>query len=232
MNSHLSSSRQAGASLMEVMVAMSVSLIVTAAMIALMANSLSMTARIVQMTKLADDMRIAMQMMTRDVRRSSFNAQAMQCYGNEDCATDGSLTLADDVAIVEGSCFWFEMDRGFNGDSTDDEAGGFRWRSRTVEDLTVGWMEMYTGDTQPTCEEPAGTAGWVAITDPEEINITAFSVDDVLSYTENVLEDVHGTIIQQKVRKIRMRLQGQLVVDPSIVRRMEDVISVRNNLIL
>ena len=232
MKSHSSNSRQAGASLMEVMVAMSISLIVTAAMIALMANSLSTTARIVKMTKLADDMRVAMQMMTRDVRRSSFNAQAMQCYGNEDCASDGSLTLAGDVAIVGSNCFWFEMDRGFNGDSTDDEAGGFRWRSRTVDDVTVGWMEMYTGDTQPTCDEAAGTAGWVAITDPEEINITAFSVDDGLSYTENVLEDVHGHIIQQKVRKIRMNMQGQLVMDPNIVRRTRDVISVRNNLIL
>ena len=93
-------------------------------------------------------------------------------------------------------------------------------------------MEMYTGDTQPTCKEPAGTAGWVAITDPEEINITTFAVDDALSYTEVVLQDIHGHVVSQKVRKIRMSLQGQLVVDPTIVRRMEDVISVRNDLIL
>ena len=67
---------QSGASLMEVLIAMSISLVVTASMIALMANSLSTTARIVNMTKLADDMRVAMQMVTRDVRRSSYNAQA------------------------------------------------------------------------------------------------------------------------------------------------------------
>ena len=224
--------RQAGASLMEVMVAMSISLVVTAAMIALMANSLSTTARIVKMTKLSDDLRVAMQMMTRDLRRSSFNAQAIQCHGNADCEADGSLTLADDVAIVGSDCFWFEMDRGFNGDSTDDEAGGFRRRSKIVGDSAVGWIEMYTGDTQPTCDEPAGTGGWVAVTDPEDINITAFSVDDALSYTEEVLRDVYGNVVQQKVRKIRMNMQGQLVMDSTIVRRMEDIISVRNDLIL
>ncbi len=51
------------------LVAMSISLVVTASMIALMANSLNSTARIVKMTKLSDDMRTTMQLMTRDVCR-------------------------------------------------------------------------------------------------------------------------------------------------------------------
>ena len=214
---------------MEVLVAMSISLVVTASMIALMANSLSTTARVIKMTKLSDDLRVAMQMMTRDVRRSSYNSQAMQCYGNEDCTTDGSITVADDIKIVDGSCFWFEMDRGFNGDSTDDSAGGFRRNSDG--EGSVGWLEMYTGDTQPndTCD---GIEGWVAITDPDSIDITSFAVDDGLSYEEIVLQDIDGNIVRQRVRKIRMNLQGQLVMDPSIVRRMEDIISVRNNVIL
>ncbi len=76
---------------MEVLVAMSISLVVTASMIALMANSLSTTARIVKMTKLSDDLRVAMQMMSRDVRRSSYNANSRLCYANEDCATDGAI---------------------------------------------------------------------------------------------------------------------------------------------
>ncbi len=76
--------QQAGATLMEVLVAMSISLVVTASMVALMANSLGSTARIVKMTKLADDMRVAMQMMSRDVRRSSYNANSMFCYANDD----------------------------------------------------------------------------------------------------------------------------------------------------
>jgi hypothetical protein len=65
------------------------------------------------------------------------------------------------------------------------------------------------------------------------MNITGFTVDDTpLSYTQVVLQDVNGNEMRQKVRKIRMTVLGQLVMDPSIVRRMEDVISVRNDLIL
>jgi type IV pilus assembly protein PilW len=223
--------RQSGASLMEVLIAMSISLVVTASMVALMANSLGSTTRIVHMTKLTDDMRVAMQMMTRDLRRTSYNANALLCYGNEDCALDGSITAAADVQIIGGDCLWFDMDRGHDGDSTNDEAGGFRRRAATVGDETIGWIEMYTGATQPSCTEADGADGWVAITDPEKINITAFTVDDSLSYTQLVLQDVNDNEVSQRVRKIRMNLQGQLVLQPTITRTMQDIISVRNDFI-
>lgn len=227
---------QAGASLMEVMVAMSLSLVVTASMIALMANSLSNTTRVVKMTKLADDMRVTMQMMTRDLRRTSFNADSILCYGNADCGSDGSITAAGDITIVNGSCFWFQTDRAegagaLDGDSTNDPAGGFRRRSATVGGAEVGWIEMYTGEAAPDCNEADGANGWVAITDRGSMNITVFTVDDALSYTEVVLQDVNGNTMSQKVRKLRMAIRGALVADPTIVRRVEDIISVRNDLI-
>ena len=63
------------------------------------------------------------------------------------------------------------------------------------------------------------------------MNITVFTVDDALSYTEVVLQDVNGNTMSQKVRKLRMAIRGALVADPTIVRRVEDIISVRNDLI-
>jgi type IV pilus assembly protein PilW len=236
--------RQAGATLMEVLVAMGISLVVTASMIALMANSLSSTARIVKMTKLADDMRVAMQMMTRDLRRTSFNADSMLCYGNADCATDGTITAAPDITIVNNACFWFQMDRAeglgaLNGDSTDDPAGGFRRRSAVSDGEEIGWIEMYSGATAPDCTEADGSGGWVAITNPESMNITAFTVEDQvtsdgrrLSYEQVVLHDVNNNKMSQRVRKIQMAIGGQLVMDPTIVRRVEDIITVRNDIIL
>jgi Tfp pilus assembly protein PilW len=227
--------RQAGASLMEVLVAMSISLVVTASMVALMANSLSSTARIIKMTKLADEMRVAMQMMTRDVRRSSFNGDSMLCYANEDCGTDGTpITLAGDISLTDtdsdgsNDCFTFQMDRNYDGDSTNDEVGGFR----RVNESGIGAIEMYTGSAGVVAN-CASDNGWVRITDPEDMDIFAFVVDDDLSYTQAIQTDSAGNpLVSQKIRKIRMNLQGRLVVDPTIVRRMEDVISVRNDLLL
>ena len=145
--------RQGGASLMEVLVAMSLSLVVTAAMIALMSNSLGSTARIIQMTKLTDDLRVAMQMMTRDVRRSGYNANAMNCYGNEDCILDGSIVAAGDVFINNAQdCFTFLTDREHDNYSTAAAAGGFR----RVTIGGVGAIEMWSGGAAPDCGAAPG----------------------------------------------------------------------------
>lgn len=226
--------RQAGASLMEVLVAMSISLVVTASMVALMANSLGTTARIVKMTKLSDDMRVAMQMMTRDVRRTSYNANAVLCYGNEDCTTDGSITAAGAIVLFdadadgENDCFTFLTDRDHDGDSTENDAGGFR----RVTVGGVGVIEMWTGGAAADCNDAAGAAGWVEITNPGDMDITRLVIDDSLSYDNPVLQDINGNTVTQRVRKLRMSVQGQLVMDPTVWRRVEDVISVRNDLIL
>ena len=231
--------RQSGASLMEVLIAMSISLVVTASMIAMMSNSLGTTARIIKMTKLTDDMRVALQMMTRDVRRTSFNSDAVYCYGNQDCATDGTLTSVgifdlvdeDPYGNVDGinECFTFQMDRDFVDEKVDDPAGAFR---RVVDAEGIGVLEMWTGGPDPDCTSAPGTAGWVEITNPENMDITAFAVDDGLSYTEEVLRDVNGNVLYQRVRKVRMIMSGELVLDSSITRYMEDVISIRNDVLL
>ena len=234
MKIYVKNSKQTGATLMEVLVAMSISLVVTAAMIAMMAYSLGSTARIIQMTKLSDDMRVALQMMSRDVRRSSYNANSMLCYSNEDCDTDGAITAAADITLVDldadsvNDCFTFLMDRDHDGDSTENNAGGFR----RVTASGVGVIEMWVGDASPDCSSAAGAAGWVQITDPENMDIFAFSIDDDLSYTQVIKDDGVNPTISQKIRKVRMDMQGRLVMDNTISRRIEDVIAVRNDLLL
>ena len=221
-------SKQGGMSLMEVLIAMSISLIVTASMVALMGNTLGTTARIINMTKLADDLRVTMQMMTRDVRRSSYNANSMYCYANDDCASDGAVTLAGDININAGNdCLTFLLDRDHDGDSTENSAGGFR----RVTNGGVGVIEMWSGDQAPNCAAAAGSISWVQITNPEIMDIFAFSVDDNLSYTAEIYNDGTNTR-SQKARKVRMNMQGRLVMDNTIVRRVEDVIAVRNDLLL
>jgi type II secretory pathway pseudopilin PulG len=254
---------QTGVSLMEVLIAMSISLVVTASMIALMANSLSTTARIVKMTKLADDLRVTMQMMTRDVRRSSYNANSMYCYANGACAlgatdpgdpdtivdlnkpvvdSDGTtiLTLAgaidfvdeDDDDFDDDQCFTFLMDRGEDGNSINDDAGGFRLRPDP--DTGMDAIEMWNDpDASPNCASAPLTGGWVQITDPGVVEITGFDINDEPSYTEVIQTNDIGTpILSQVSRKFRINLTGRLVLDNDIERQIEDVISVRNDILL
>lgn len=215
-----------GFSTMEVMISITLSLVVTSGMVGLMSSTLGNTSRIVNMTKLTDDMRTTMQMLTRDLRRSSYNANAMYCYGNEDCGSDGSATLAPDISIsASGDCFTYLLDRDHDGDSTDNDAGGFR---RTTSG-GVGVIQMWIGGASPSCT--AADSNWAQITDPNSMDISGFSIDDDLSYTEVVFDNGTKTI-SQKVRKLRIDIQAALVADDSITRSVQDVISVRNDLLL
>ena len=220
-------SRARGFSLMEVLIATSLSFIVTASMLGLMANSLNSTARIVKMTRLTDELRSALLMMSRDVRRSNYTADSINCFANPDCLTDGTIPAAGDVHISENKdCFTFSIDRDQDGDSTENAAGGFR---RVILG-GVGVLQMWVGGSAPDCD--SDDEQWAAVTDANDIEITGFSVDDDLSYTEVVLQDTEGTQYFQKVRKMRMNISGRLLADLSIQRSVGDIIKLRNNLYL
>lgn len=219
--------RSQGMTLMELVISVSLSLVVTAAMVALMINTLSTNARIVKMSRLTDDMRIALQLMTRDVRRSNYTSEAVLCFANPDCAHDGTIAWSGDVQIANsGDCFVYQLDRDFDGDMTNNGAGAFR---RSLQS-GVGVIQMWVGESVPDCE--SGDAEWVPITDPNDIEITGFAVDDGLSYSEVILDDSDGTQYLQRVRKLRLSMTGQLRIDASITRELEDVIKLRNNLYL
>ena len=214
-----------GSSLVEFLLSSTISLIVTLAMLTLMSNSLISTARIIKMTKLTDDLRMSMQLMSRDVRRSNYSADAINCFANPDCVADGSLSSPGDVQISQDNdCFIFNLDRDQDGDTTDTASAAFRW----VSVNGVGVIEMWSGVTEPDCD--ASSTNWAAITDPTSIEVTGFTVDDGLSYTEVIADDSSGNQTLQKVRKLRLSLTARLAEDESIQRTIEDVIKLRNNL--
>ena len=220
-----------GFSTMELMVSMTIGLVVTAAMVALMSNSMQNTSRIVKMNKLSEELRNTMMLMSRDLRRSSYSANAIYCYGNPSCNTMGSVgtagyvLLPGDITISDdNSCLTFNLDRDHDGDATEDGAGGFR---RVVSD-GVGQLEIWIGDNNPDCD--SSHANWAAMSDTNQIDITSFSVTDNLSYNEVLVADSDGTpTTTQKVRRILMVMDGQLVNDTGITRTIENTIKVRNN---
>ena len=84
--------RQAGVTLMEAMISLALSLLVTTAMVTLMGNSMGSATRIIEMSQLTDELRNAMSMMSRDIRRANYNSNSIYCYANSDCGIDGSAS--------------------------------------------------------------------------------------------------------------------------------------------
>ena len=224
--------RQNGFTLIEALIGMSLSLIVTASMVGLMSNSLGAASRIIQMSQLTDELRNTMSMMSRDVRRANYSTNSVYCYANADCGDPGGDAIqAADVTITTtagDTCMTFGLDRDWNGNANDDGGGAFR-RDTIVNasGVTVGVIEMWTGTAVPSC---ANSANWVAITDPEFVDITAF--DLARPFFEGSIEGEGGATVTMRTRRVQMQIQGQLVLDNTISRRIEDTVKVRNNLIL
>lgn len=220
-------SGQSGVTLIELMIAMSISLVVSLAMVTLMANTLGTSTRTIGMAKLSAELRAAMQIMSRDVRRANYHANFAKCFGNLDCRVtlddnDGDASAyIKSITVQNGNCFFYWFDRDSDGDITDDDdVGAFR---RAVVD-GVGVIQMTTTrNTAPSC-----TAGnyWSAITDPKLIDVTAFQVNNALSYTDTIT----GDNATQTIDKINMSITAELIVDASITRTIRNLIRVRNDI--
>jgi len=108
---------QKGFTLLELLIAGLISLIVTSGMVILMASTLGTGTQTIKMTQLSAEMRTAMQIMTRELRRANYHSGYATCFGNADCL------VAEDVnekiteinieknVVLNGDCFSFYYDR-------------------------------------------------------------------------------------------------------------------------
>ena len=226
---------QTGATLIELMIGLALSLIVTSSMVVLMGSTMGSATRIIEMSQLTDELRNTMSMLTRDVRRANYNPYSLYCYSNSDCGVDDTTTrtnfIGDLNLVAGGTCLVYSLERVIEDDGLPGDIGGGGFRLATTGG--VGRIEMWTGDLAP----PADCSGnsWVAVTDPEFVNITNFIADDAEGPDgtfEGTINRQDGTLmLTQRVRQIRVTLEGQLLLDGTITRRVEDVIKVRNDFI-
>jgi len=68
------------------------------------------------------------------------------------------------------------------------------------------------------------------VTDPDFVDITTFSANDDDSFSASISGEA-GSTITQRTRQIELQIEGSLVRDDTITRRIEDVIKLRNDMI-
>ena len=209
---------QRGLSLVELMVAMVISIIVTGAIIALMSNSLGSSTTTIQTSRLNEDMRDVMFLMTRDVRRAGSNQLNMIQ------AAAGTLPVSTtaDVTITNNNCMVFQADRDGNG--TFENAG-----FRRVTTGGVGVVQMWT---DPANTATCGGNSWVNVTDPDNIDVTALTIN-----SENlealILDDgTNKSVLCLQNIDISMTAELRRTEDSqgnnAVVRQMNDSVKVRN----
>ncbi len=244
---------QFGWTLIETMIALAVGLMITAAMIGMMANTLGTGTRTIEMSRLQQELRIVMQFVSRDVRRASYNAEAIRCFGNLDCATDSTFPngLPGEITLNSANdCFIFEMDRNHDGDPTNDGSGGFR----LLQVNGSGRIQMWTGDSDTTCASTSSS--WVDVTDPRLVDVLNFEAcleidpdDDEcngllvdgtadpdspaqLSFSGRIDEDDSGNVIYLRTRKLQIRIEARLRDHPDIRKTLIDSIRIRNDIVI
>ena len=213
---------QRGLGIIEMLVSMALSLMAVGVMVILMANTLGTGAKTIQMSRLSQELRASMQLMSRDLRRANYHSGFLSCFANVNCRVDlGIDAYVDTIHInASGNCFWYWLDR--NGDAalTDDAVGAFRYS--TIDD--IGVIEMRTsGNSAANCD--SGT-DWDLITDPDTVEITSFVVSNSDSYTETLTSDGDTQVVE----KIRLNITGRMVRDPSVQKEIQDLVLIRNDI--
>lgn len=223
---------QAGVSLLELMIGLALSAVVTATMVALMANSMGTATRIIEMSQLSDELRNAMSMMTRDMRRANYSAHSLFCYGNSTCGESGGSApqVGDIYNDTDRDCLSFTLDRNSDGNAANDSVAGFQ---RTVRN-NIGVIEMWTGTDASAnpCENGQGS-DWIELTDPSAVNVTVFEIVDDGSFSET-FEDGEATAFTNRQRMVQIRLVGNLVMEEAagreiVEREVTDIIYARND---
>ena len=229
--------KQKGMTLIELLVAGVIRLIAASGMVLVMASTLGTGSQTIQMARLTQEMRTAMQIMSRELRRANYHASFMSCYGQVDCLV--TLGLTNNVGVIgitdngDSDCFWFWYDRPQIGTQlaiTAEPVAAFR---RAVTD-GAGVIQMtITSMSAPNC---GSDAGWVDITDPAIIDIETFNVSDATSFVETFNADGDT----QSVERIALTMTAKLKADNSVrswiqnnanaSRQLTEFVTVRNNI--
>ncbi|HEU5297476.1 MAG TPA: prepilin-type N-terminal cleavage/methylation domain-containing protein [Burkholderiaceae bacterium] len=208
--------RQAGLSMVELMVGVAVGLFVVAGATVAVSNQLGDNRRLMLETQIQQDLRAAADVIARDIRRSGYWASAQDGVWHPAAAgvTINPYTALQPAASgVVASTVTFSYSRG----APANESAGFRLGNS-------GAIEMLTG------------GAWQALTDASTLRVTDFRVtlssqDLPLSCFNPCPPGAPACPPTQSVRDIKVEILGTAVHDPSLQRSARSNVRVRNDVV-
>jgi type IV pilus assembly protein PilW len=184
-----SASRQLGASLVELMVGLTVSLVIIGGALAFFGTQVFANYRTLGSSKLQQELNALMLVMVNDIRRAGYSAaanaenvaaNAFSQVGStavevhDDMDSDTNQVDGSGVPNATGSCVVYAYDANESGVIDDANLFGFRRNGNVVEMRQQG----DASGTINSCSDDNGNPGdWEALTDPAIISITALTFD-------------------------------------------------------
>lgn len=200
--------RQRGLSLVELMVGITAGMFIVAAASMLATNQLNDNRRLMLETQVQQEIRSAMDLIVRDVRRSSYwpNAASGVWRSNNTVVAANPYRLLDSEDGGATLRYSYQI-------TVDSSSAGFT--------LSDGTIRMRIGNE------------WQAVTDPQTLAVTNLQM--ALVETDVPLGDycVHGcaggTCPTLTVRDVRISIVGRAVHDAAIVRRLDQTVRLPND---
>lgn len=199
---------QRGFTLIELMIAMVIGLIILTAVISMFVSMVKADNDYLKSIRLNQELRAAMSLITRDIRRAGTNQSAAVNSAttpptNPFSVAGGTrLTITADQQGDLISCLTYSYD----ANDGSNELFGYRL------DSTNGTVETRAGGTA------CNANGWQTITDANLVNITALTFGDT-TVTE----------LGVNIRQITVTLSGQLRNDSTVTRTFTETVRVRND---
>lgn len=198
-----------GFTLMEVLVGAGIALLVVTGLILAFTASTKSTSDTLRRVKQTQDLRGAMAMMVRDVRRAGYWANAVSGSG----AGAGYSNPFGAIDSAMPGCLSFRYDRDGDGAAGASENFGYRLNAGAVEAMTAG--------DASNCAAAGNT--WEALTDAKVNTVSALA----FAVTEESASAGTGTIV---VRTVEIRLEGNVAGSSAAKQQLVESVRIRNDL--
>lgn len=208
----------AGFTLMELMVALVVLLFVSIVTIYLSASVFQANTKSIHMIQLTQEMRATLQLISRDIRRSGYDDDALSGFLATEAIASG-VTLGDLDESNTAECLQVRY---------EDLQGSSRnvvYRLRVVS--SVGRVSAHFG-ANADCDTSLSDNGWVNISDPILTSVTGLEFvleDDLTDIAENLST---GNTIQVGLEQVSIVISAFLRSDPGINRSIITGVQLRN----
>jgi len=207
-----------GFTLVELMIAMVIMLMLAVAVVKIEANMFRTNTEAIHMIQLSQEMRSAIQLIARDIRRSGYNDDSLAGFLSTQPISSG-VTMGSLDANDISSCLQVRYD------DLDGNARNVVYRLRVIS--AVGRVSAHF-DADASCDTAVTDAGWVDISDPIITHVMGleFALDDHLT---DVAENLNtGNMIQVGVEQISITINARLRTNTAVTRSITDEVQLRN----
>lgn len=204
--------RQQGLSLVELLVGITVGLFVVAAAGMLVANQLSNNRRLLLETQIQQDLRSALDIMTRELRRAGYSLVM------DGWVWPGGTGLPNPNQAISTP---LSTQVGFFYNRAPGETGPFGFRYNAVNKTIETYLASNAGSP------------WQELTDRRTLKVTAFRISDqsppaaTLSCPKLCTDGTDSCWPTHRVRDYRIDVTGEAATDPQVVRSLSTVVRVR-----